>query len=397
MKNVYLLLSVCFGLIGLSGVAQTELDERAMIRFDEGLGFHAPDTSFGVNLRFRMQNRVGVQTTSTDDLSIDEIEARIRRLRLRLDGYIKNTRMTYYMQLSFSRSDQAWDGTQPPNIVRDAMVYYHFTPKFYIGFGQGKLPGNRQRIISSGQLQFADRSIVNAEFNIDRDFGVMFYYSDALAGLEYNLKGAVTTGEGRNAASTDNGLAYTGRVELMPLGRFINGGDFLEGDIYFESTPKLALSAGYSYNHQAVRRSGQRGQLLYEARNLENLYGDVLFKFAGWAWYAEYMQRTTDDPLTYSGEEMRFVFTGEGFNTQVSYCFRNLWEIAGRFSQVSPSSQIKSYGASVKDYTLGATKYYYQHKMKMQGSISLIEEGGIPGKTDDRNFFVLMFQIELGI
>lgn len=397
MKNVYFLLSLCFILTAQLGFAQTELDERAMIRFDEGLGFHAPDTSFGVNLRFRMQNRVGFQTASTDDFSIEEIEARIRRLRLRLDGYIKNTRMTYYMQLSFSRSDQGWDGTQPPNIVRDAMVYYHFSPKFYIGFGQGKLPGNRQRIISSGQLQFADRSIVNAEFNIDRDFGVMFYYSDALGGLEYNLKGAVTSGEGRNAISTDNGLAYTGRVELMPLGRFKNNGDFLEGDLLFESAPKLAISAGYSYNHKAVRRAGQLGQLLYEARNLKNLYGDVLFKFAGWAWYSEYMQRKTDNPITFSGDDLRFVYTGEGFNTQISYCFRNLWEIAGRFSHVSPCSQVKNYSAPKRDYTLGTTKYFYQHKMKMQGSISLFEENGNAGKTDDRNFFILMFQVELGI
>ncbi|MFO8021751.1 MAG: hypothetical protein R6U65_04730 [Perlabentimonas sp.] len=75
--------------------AQTELDERAVIRFDEGLGFHAPDTCFGLNLRFRMQNRIGVSTFSESDLGIDEVDARIRRLRLRLDGYTNNQKLTY--------------------------------------------------------------------------------------------------------------------------------------------------------------------------------------------------------------------------------------------------------------------------------------------------------------
>jgi phosphate-selective porin OprO and OprP len=397
MRLFYTLLLLCFSLIPWSGYSQTEVDERAMIRFDQGLGFHAPDTSFGVNLRFRMQNRIGFQTVSTDDLSVEQVEARIRRLRLRLDGYIKNQRITYYLQLSFSRSDQDWDGSKMPNIIRDAIVYYHFSPKFYVGFGQGKLPGNRQRIISSGQLQFVDRSIVNAGFNIDRDFGVMLYYSNAIAGIQYNLKGAVTSGEGRNALASDNGLAYTGRIELLPLGRFINNGDFSEGDLEFEPTPKISLSGGYSYNHKAQRVAGQRGNYMDEARNLKNIYGDFLFKYMGWAWFSEYMQRTTENPITFSGEEMVYVYTGEGFNTQLSFMFRNYWELAGKFSLIKPYKEIQNLAAETCEYTLGATRYYYQHKMKLQANISLMERDAIPEISDGRKFLNFLFQVELGI
>lgn len=177
--------------------AQYESDERATIRFEEGLGFFAPDTSLGVNLRFRMQNLLMVTSESHQDLDISAIDARVRRLRLRFDGFIgKSKKLTYYLQLAFSREDQDWDNTHIPNIVRDAMVYYNFNPHFYIGLGQGKLPGNRQRIISSGQQQFLDRSLVNSIFNIDRDFGVFAYYSFGIIKIPVYLKTAITTGEG---------------------------------------------------------------------------------------------------------------------------------------------------------------------------------------------------------
>jgi hypothetical protein len=45
-----------------------------------------------------------------------------------------------------------------------------------IGFGQTKLPGNNQRVVSSGS-EFTDRTINNSRFNIDRDFGLFLLFS----------------------------------------------------------------------------------------------------------------------------------------------------------------------------------------------------------------------------
>ena len=47
----------------------------------------------------------------------------------------------------------------------------YYPKNFEIWFGQGKLPGNRERVISSGNLQQVDRSLLNSLFTIDRDFG----------------------------------------------------------------------------------------------------------------------------------------------------------------------------------------------------------------------------------
>lgn len=395
-----LLILTALSLFGYSSlVAQTEVDERAMISFRKGLGFNAPDSTFGVNLRLRMQNRVAMNFN--EDLELEDIEARVSRLRLRFDGYILGPKLTYYLQLSFSRGDQDWDNTRVPNLVRDAMVYYHFNPKFYLGFGQGKLPGNRQRIISSGQQQFYDRSNVNANFTLDRDFGLFAYYSDKLGGIHYNLKGAVSTGDGRNQLRTDNGLMYTGRIELLPLGRFKKDGDFSEGDLEFENTPKIGLAAGYALNQKARRTRGTTGSDLYESRDLQSLFADIIMKYRGWALYSEFISRKTDNSaFTYNPADSSMsvhVVAGHGINTQLSYCFPNYWEIAARYSVVNPDHEIRNLSMRDSYYILGVNKYVRKHLTKFQGFVGYRNQQSHLNQTADKNNLLLVFQVELGI
>src|SRR5690606_26032135 len=131
---------------------------------------------------------------------------RVGRLRLKLEGFVYDPELTYYIQLSFSRGDMDWEGREnsianvTPNLIRDAVIYYTPTKNLRLGFGQTKLPGNRQRGVSSGDQQFVDRSIVNATFNIDRDFGL---FADFMSDYVM-LRGAITSGDGRNAIETNS-------------------------------------------------------------------------------------------------------------------------------------------------------------------------------------------------
>lgn len=399
MTNKFILfLLLSFGVF-FHVAAQTELDERAMINFRKGLGFNAPDSTFGVNLRLRMQNRVAINLN--DDFSLRDIEARVSRLRLRFDGYILSQKITYYIQLSFSRGDQDWDNTHIPNVVRDAMVYYRFNPHFYVGFGQGKLPGNRQRIISSGQQQFFDRSNVNASLTLDRDFGFFGYYSNNFGKLHFNLKGAVSTGDGRNQLKTDRGLMYTGRVEILPLGKFKNDGDFSEGDLEFEEAPRISIAAGYALNQNAMRTRGTTGTELYESRDFTSAFADMILKYRGWALYSEYISRSAEasgitvNPLDSS---MIAVATlGQGVNTQLSYCFRNYWEIAARYAVVEPTAALKSINPTDSYYIIGVNKYVKKHLTKFQGFIGLRNQNSTILPSKKLNNFLFVFQVELGI
>lgn len=385
-------------LIAIHSFAQTEIDERAMVDFRKGLGFNAPDSTFGINLRLRMQNRAVFYFN--EQAEIQDIEARVSRLRLRFDGYILSRRITYYVQLSFTRGDQDWDNTYIPNVVRDAMVYYRFNNNFYVGFGQGKLPGNRQRIISSGQQQFHDRSVANAAFTLDRDFGLFGYYSSNLVGLPFNIKTAISSGEGRNQLRTDNGLMYTGRIELLPLGKFSRDGDFSEGDLEFEQTPKLSLAAGYAFNHKARRSRGTTGSSLYESRNMQTFFADAVLKYRGWAISGEFLNRNiSDHPFTYrpSDSAMVAALEGKGVNIQLSYCLPSYWEIAMRYANAMPNASMLGTAPNDRQILLGVNKYINKHLTKFQTFVGYRYQNFEQNLPVTNHQLSLVFQVELGI
>jgi phosphate-selective porin OprO and OprP len=370
--------------------------------YGKGLGITSPDSIFMLNIRFRIQNRFAFTTESLDDLDIAEVEARVRRLRLRFDGFIYNPKLTYVIQLSFSRADLDFDDTGFPNVVRDAIVFYNFNKHFTIGLGQTKLPGNRQRVNSSGDLQLPDRSIVNSTFNVDRDFGLQLYYNNQFGFMTYVLRGAITSGEGRNVSKSDRGLAYTGRLELLPFGHFTNGGDYFEGDLSREPKPKVSIGLTYSDNENATRTGGQLGVFLPpgEQRDIETSMLDFLFKYKGWALASEYLDRSTINPviltdpvaLTYN-----YIYKGYGFNVQGSYLFRNNWELVSRFSEVKPDAELIDFTPYTKQYTIGTTKYVKGHRVKLQCDVTLEDKNWLSDvQTDSKNWQV-RFQVEAGI
>ncbi len=93
----------------------------------------------------------------------------------------------------------------------------------------------------------------------------------------------MTSGEGRNAPASLNGLTHTGKTEFQPFGEFTRDGDYAQWDIKRESSPKPALAAGYSYKHKARSLAGQRGKSLFENRDQESFFADMILIYRGWA------------------------------------------------------------------------------------------------------------------
>lgn len=366
--------------------------------YGKGLGLTSPDSLFQFNIRFRMQNRL---TYLADEDEDPAYEAMIRRLRLRFDGYVGDPKIVYAIQLSFSPGDvgELEDGGNL-NVIRDAIVFYRPNKHWNIGFGQTKLPGNRQRVNSSGALQLTDRSINNARFNIDRDFGLQVYYlNENQDKLSYNLKTAISTGEGRNwTKAPDNGLAFTGKLELFPLGTFRNDGTLYEGDIKREARPKLLLSGVYHYNQKARRTLGTMGDDLFESRDLKSMFIDAMFKYDGWAFQTAYMNRNAKNPITVNPEdisEQAFVYTGDGFDAQLSYIFPSNYELIGRFSTQKPHQDIEDLTPKSKQYSLGVTKYIWEHALKIQAEVTNTHFDYFDN-TSAKNWYV-RFQVEIGI
>jgi phosphate-selective porin OprO and OprP len=367
--------------------------------FGKGLGLTSPDSLFQLNIRFRMQNRV---TYLENDGENGTYDGQIRRLRLRFDGYVGNPKFLYAIQLSFAPGDvgEIREG-ENINIIRDAVVFYRPNKHWNISFGQTKLPGNRQRVNSSGGLQLTDRTINNARFTIDRDFGFQVHnINEYQHKFSYNFKTAISSGEGRNVTGkADDGIAVTGKVELFPLGAFTKDGTYFEGDVIREKKPKLMISGAFQQNNHARRTQGQLGIDLFEQRTMKSVLLDAMFKYNGWAAMTSFMSRTTNEnaitinPLNLL--ESNYVFVGNGFDYQLSYNTKTNYEFIGRYSIQKVGEAIKTLTPNTKQFSLGLTKYIWEHSFKVQGEINY----DILDYNDgfSKNNWYLRFQVEIGI
>lgn len=403
MKN--LLLSAIF-LLTLSSIAQSQtvyFADKKPQKFN-GLGLYNNDSTFSLNLRFRMQARMGY--TVDDNFNLVSSDYFLRRLRLRMDGIMWSKKLTYNIQLSFSRGDMDWDNTGFPNIIRDAYVTYKAHKNVSLVFGQTKLPGNRERLISSSELQFPDRSTANARFNIDRDFGTQIVYEPHIGKHAIlAIKGALSSGKGRNnpsiASTRSDGFAYTGRMEILPMGEFAMKGDYSEGDWVREAKPKLSIGATYHLNEKALRNGGILGTLLQQPRDIEQVFIDAMVKHQGWALLTEYMNRKTknDSPITVSsdGKTKTTVYDGFGVNAQLSYQFKNHWEIAGRYTLAEPTGDTRLSEPQQKDYSIGITRYLNYHRLKLQLEAVKTDRWDLIKESALTPNYTFRFQIEAGI
>lgn len=382
-----------------------------------GIGLVMPDSSFSINFRFRTQNRVGIAADENELGNIKEADFRVRRMRLRFEGFAVNPKLTYQIQLSFTRDDQDWDNSGVPLVLRDALVHYRLLPNLRLSLGVGKLPGNRQRVVSSGDIHFTDRSIVNGAYTLDRDAGLFAVYtlkpSKTYKGF-FLIKSALSSGEGRGINGSSNarpngGICYTGRIEFLPFGEFTNNGDYFEGDIERETEPKLSLGGTYSYNDRAIRTQGQLGSILLSPRSFIGTNLDLLFKWKGLAFSAEYIDRTMakgQNNFTYSKNKLdsTAVLTGAGINMEISFTTKKLWEFAIRYAETNPKKALWNLATSSvhtgkknQEYLFTINKYFRKHRVKIVNEFGYYQRTNLISKTRDAGRLGFKMQFELGI
>ena len=373
MKNFLLSITILFSLI--ASAQEGTIEKKATDKKSEStqyltsgkkLGFTAKDSLFQVNIGFRIQSRTGFEKTEGET---GFFEGEVRRMRFKLDGFVYNPKFGYKIELGFSAKDMVTLDNKNGNVILDAVLFYHPAKNWTIAFGQTKLPGNNQRVISSGSLEFTDRTINNSRFNIDRDFGLFVDYSrENPSKFAYSLKGALTKGEGRNWVKTeDDGIALTAKAELFPLGSFTKHGSLFEAD-------------------------------LFEARTIKSLFFDTMLKYNGWSLIGAYMSTMCNDPITVNPLDIsktQIVFAGHGVDTQLSYVFPSNYQIAARYSKQKADSEIHASTPDADEYALGLSKYILGHKLKVQTECSYENKTFFSGNTTGS--WYVRFQVEIGI
>ncbi len=342
------------------------------------MSYTAPDSSMSINFSTRFQT-LFVAQKQLSEKSRTEKEMAIRRFRLKFEGFAFTPKLEYKIELALSNQDIG-PSMRPTgnaaNIVLDAVLKYKVSGNGEFWFGQAKLPGNRERVISSQDLQFVDRSLVNSLYNLDRDLGIQFHRKTKIGKVVLKDMYALALGQGRNVTVADTGgFSYTGRIEILPFGEFTNKGDYFDTDFEREPTPKLSVGGGYSYNNNAQRENGELGFFLNETRNLKTFFADAMLKYKGWSITSEYMNKQSDkSPLL--KDSSGYFQTGNGWNIQSGYLLKNKFEFSGRYTIVNPSTEIKTAGRdeTVKEYTLCMSKYLKGHNLKIQTDFSYVKD-----------------------
>ena len=401
---ICMILISCFSL-SLSSQISTK-------KFGKGIQLLGEDSTFYVKMNVRFQNLMENAWTLTDDDfgSFDDHEQKflVRRSRLKFGGWVLNPKVKYKMEFGLSNRDIG-GGSGPEfnrtaNVILDAWVDWNFYKGFSIRFGQGKLPGNRERVISSANLQFVDRSRLNSRYNIDRDIGLMLTHKHKLTG-DFILieKFAYSQGEGRDITAGNFGAPeYTFRLEALPFGAFQSKGDYVASAVKRESSPKLAIGLTYDINKEAARERGNLGSFIEAdgtpGKTLNTFFADLMFKYQGFSAMIEYADKATDDddPVLISnvtGEVIGEYYTGSALNIQAGYMFQNNYEIAGRYTINNADIGVDN---EDKRYTLGLSKFFVGHSLKVQTDFtyrSLSSQGDVVDTVND--VFVWRTQFEL--
>lgn len=380
---------------GEINASKTKREGNFKAEFGKGVSFTASDSSMSINFSTRYQTLFIAQKPLSANTAIEK-EMMIRRFRVKFSGFVFTPKLEYKIELALSNQDVGPAMKQTgnaANIVLDAVLKYRLSKSSQLWFGQTKLPGNRERVISSQDLQFVDRSLVNSTYNLDRDLGIQFHHKLKIGKVVFKDIYAIALGQGRNVTVTDTGgLSYTGRFEILPFGEFTNKGDYFDADFERETKPKLSIGAGYSYNNNARRENGELGSFLKETRNLKTFFTDAMVKYKGWSITSEYMNKKSDkSPIL--KDTSGFFKTGYGWNIQSGYLFINNFELSGRFTLVDPTATIKAVGQDekIKEYTIGMSKYFKGHNLKIQTDASYIKDYG---ETDSQLRYRL--QVEMG-
>ena len=399
-KNLYVVLAIMTLIIYNSN---TTFAQVIPATFGNGLKINGLDSTFYLRIGFRFQNQVVAEWNLTDEglgfEASNDVRALVRRSRVKFDGWAYSPRLKYKLELALANSGTGGNNTQnfnsTANIILDAFVEYNFYKGLSLKFGQAKLAGNRERVLSSGDLQLVDRSRLNSRFNIDRDFLFELSHENTFGESVIVRKSAsISTGEGRNhLTGTNNGFGYTYRLEILPFGSFQDKGDYVGSDILKENTPKLAVGFTYDNNNQAGRERGQNGNFIINSegdivgKDLNTFFADMMFKFQGYSIMIEYVDKAADNgPLVIDENDtiIGTYYTGSAYNINAGYMVSGDTEVALRYTDISADT-----ATDERHYTIGLNKFFVGHKLKLQTDFTFID------RAQEQNTTMWRTQLEI--
>lgn len=257
-----------------------------------GLKLATADNRFAMTFRMRVQLRYELQHDHEDNETSNVFS--VRRARLQFKGHLFGEHNKYYLQIAISPNDMGWTSDGPSfTPIRNWEISFDYLRDLTVTVGQMKVNYNRQRVISSGDLQMPDRSTVTGEFTLDRDVGLKLHSED-LAGLGYlRYSLGIFNGEGRDGYRVeDMGMLYVGRVEVIPTG---DADEWTEDEVDWARSlrPSFVIAGAYAFHDRAKRDRGSLGNrpLDLGTTDFHQAQADLMLKVAGLSLTGEFQWR----------------------------------------------------------------------------------------------------------
>lgn len=328
-----------------------------------------------------------------------------KRSFFRFGGKALEEKVSFMVQTNFSDRSPLYD----------AWIAYHPTEQWTVYMGQRQtFANNLEMRFREDRLQFTERGLTSTQLSLNgREFGL---FIEGALGDKVGISPmfAITSGDGQNSFGVDSrdtdlgGLKYAGRVDVFPLGFFTPGNERYSADLMHESSLKILLGAAYSIN---VGASGPKGEghgdfMLYNENGMDNLpnyrqlYFDLMAKYKGFSYLFEFgnasangirnsfVNEEATQALT-PGQISTFLALGSSMNTQLGYVTTSGYSFDLRYGIGNPEFALiaESQLEDVINYTVGFSKYFRGHNLKLQTAYNLMQ-----APTGNRHIYELMVQ-----
>ena len=354
---------------------ETDTTKQIIARYgSKGFELQTKDNKFLLQIQSRLQFRVSTPFDQ-DPVTYDDVDSRnqqalkINRARLKVGGHAFQPWLKYYWEYELGQSN-----------LLDFRLMIEKWKWLSLKVGQWKVEYSQERVISSGQQQMVERSIINRPFTIDRQQGVEVYgHLDGKGIANFNYAFAALTGTGRgNRENDDKNLMYFGRLQWNFLGEPL---DFVGGDLEFHEKPSAKIAVAAVTNRSPYTRFSQSGGGNLVGFDLDNpgqyrtnqynLESALMYK--GFSWQSEWHHKQIIDKLNNNAETKL-----TGYYLQAGYFFHGVFdwfpkdlEFATRYSQFKPNVNF-SYNKETETSFI-FNWFFSGHKNKLSAELSYFD------------------------
>lgn len=306
----------------------------------------------------------------------------LNRARLKADGMLAGPTLGYYFEHELG-------GERP---LLDLRIDWRPLDEVMIRSGQYKVLYNRERVDSSGNQQFAERSIVTESFTLDRQRGITAV-TRILVGRAFDstISVGVMEGDGRDPdAESGDGNMWLGRYQWNFAGEPL---PFSQSDFDFSPRPTGTLAFGaarFEGPHTAFSSAGG-GQLDgFEAGTgdryaVEQWLQEFAWQYDGWSLQQEFHVKRIDDRQDGATTRLNgyYAQAGKAWPWTVGDWTRPI-ELALRLARVDQDTQAA--GDTQRETTLAVNLYLAGHDNKLTFDISEISlsQAGAASLADTR-------------